>query len=152
MVVCTILCSAFHGHAQNNISIYALKDTVSLWDKKYKSEIYWSFYKVDWNHKTIHFKRFDTFRDGDKAPDLDSLVAIFKDTPKSYFEVLDSTKIKVPRVKGTRRKRAWNDFATSGKSGREPARIFFVKGDTLQQKGSQQKYVLDKKLTGQYGI
>lgn len=149
IVVCTILCAALHGNAQNNISIYALRDTVALWDKKYKSEIYWSFYKVDWSNKTLHFKRFGTFRDGDRAPGLDSLTTMFNDASKSFFEVLSPTKIKVPRVKGTRHKRAWNDFATSGRSGREPAQIFLLKGDTLQQKGNQYKYVLDKKLIEQ---
>lgn len=149
-VVCTILCATLHGHAQNNVGIYALKDTVSLWDKKYKSEIYWSFYKVDWSNKTLQFKGFGTFRDGEKAPVLDSLTTIFDGNSKSFFEVLSPTKIKVPRIKGTRHRRAWNDFATSGKSGSEPAQIFLIKGDTLQQKGSQYKHVLDNKLTEQY--
>ncbi|RZL39548.1 MAG: hypothetical protein EOO96_00365 [Pedobacter sp.] len=136
--------------AQNNaVKIYSVKDTIPLWDKKYRSEIYWGFYKVDDKEKTIQIKGF-SFRAGDKSPDLNNLDSLFKDERKNYFEVINPTKIKVKRIKGTRVKRAWNDFATSGRSGSSPAETYFIIGNTLQRKDGKLKYVLDKDLTERY--
>lgn len=142
---CVILIFTLTSHAQN-IKIYSVKDTVELWDKKYKSEIYWGFYKVDMDEKTIQVNGF-AFRAGDKAPDLTKL---FKDEPKDWFEVLSPTKFKVKKVKGTRVKRAWNDFATPGRSGGSPSYTFFIDTDTLRRKDGGLKFVLDKDLTERY--
>jgi len=133
------------SHAQN-LKIYSVRDTTELWDKKYKSEIYWGFYKVDVDQKTIQHKGF-AFRGGDKAPDLMNL---FKDEPKDWFEILSPTKMKVKRVKGTRVKRAWNDFATLGRTGGSPSYTFFINADTLRTQGGRLKFVLDKELTEKY--
>lgn len=136
--------------AQNSdVKIYSVKDTVPLWDKKYRSEIYWGFYKVDNKEKTLQSKGF-AFRAGDKAPDLTNVNSLFKEEPKDYFEVTSPAKIKVKRIKGTRVKRAWNDFATGGRSGGSPAETYFIIGDTLQRKDGKLKYVLDKDLTERY--
>ncbi|WAC42557.1 hypothetical protein [Pedobacter sp. SL55] len=67
-----------------NIKIYTVKDTMALWDKKYKSKINWGFYKVDMDSKTIQKKGF-AFGNGDKAPDLTKLTNLFKDVPKDWF-------------------------------------------------------------------
>lgn len=132
-----------------NVKIYAVKDTAELWDKKYKSEIYWGFYKVDFDQETIQIKGF-AFRGGDNAPDLSNLNILFKDEPKDWFETLSPTKLKVKRVKGTRVKRAWNDFATAGRTGGSPSSLFFMDGDTLSRKDGRFKFVLDKELTEKY--
>lgn len=133
----------------NDVKIYSVRDTIPLWDKKYRSEIYWGFYKVDYKESTLQGKGF-AFREGDKAPDLTNLNDLFKDKPKNYFEVINPTKIKVKRIKGTRVKRAWNDFATVGRTGGSPAETYFIIGDTLQRKDWKLKYVLDKNLTERY--
>ena len=132
-----------------NVKIYAVKDTAELWDKKYRTEIYWGFYKVDFDKETIQVKGF-AFRGGDKAPDLTNLNILFKDEPKDWFEMLSATKLKVKRVKGTRVKRAWNDFATPGKTGGSPSSLFLIDGDTLRRKDGRLKFVLDKELTEKY--
>ncbi|RZL40973.1 MAG: hypothetical protein EOP00_25715 [Pedobacter sp.] len=129
--------------AQSDVKIYSVRDTVPLWDKKYKSEIYWGFYKVDFKEKTIQSNQF-SFRGGDKAPNLSNL---FKEASTDYFDVLSATKIKVKRIKGTRTKRAWNDFATAGRTGGSPSQTYFIIGDTLQGKDWKLKYILDKELT-----
>lgn len=129
-----------------NVKIYSVKDTVELWDKKYKSEIYWGLYKVDMDEKTIQVNGF-AFRAGDKAPNLTNL---FKDEPKDWFEVLSPTKFKVMKVKGTRVKRAWNNFATPGRSGGSPSYTFFINADTLWRKDGELKFVLDKDLMERY--
>lgn len=147
MIIVTIVCLSTSIKAQNNgVKIYSVKDTVPLWDKKYRSEIYWGFYKIDFDKETIQSKGF-AFREGDKAPDLTNVNNLFKEEPKDYFEVISPTKIKVRRIKGTRVKRAWNDFATAGRTGGSPAETYFIIGDTLQRKDWKLKYVLDKDLT-----
>ena len=145
-----MMLSLIQVKAQNSdVKVYSVKDTVPLWDKKYRSEIYWGFYKVDYRESTLQSKGF-AFRAGDKAPDLTNLNDLFKEEPKDYFEVTNPTKIKVKRIKGTRVKRAWNDFATAGRTGGSPAETYFIIGDTLQRKGGKLKYALDKKLTDRY--
>lgn len=145
-----MMLSLIQVKAQNSdVKIYSVKDTVPLWDKKYRSEIYWGFYKVNNKEKTIQNKDF-AFRSGDKAPDLSNLNNLFKDEPKDYFEVISPTKIKVKRIKGTRVKRAWNDFATAGRTGGSPAVTYFIIGDTLQRKDWKLKCVLDRDLTERY--
>ena len=136
------------SHAQN-VKIYAVKDTTELWDKKYRSEIYWGFYKVDMVKKTVQHKGY-AFRGGDKAPDLANLTNLFADEPKDWFEVLSPTKMKVKRVRGTRVKRAWNDFATPGRTGGSPSYSFFINVDTLRTQGGRLNFVLDKELTEKY--
>ncbi|SHE63804.1 hypothetical protein [Pedobacter caeni] len=134
---------------KTDVKIYSVRDTTVLWDKKYKSEIYWAFCKIDGNEKTIQSSGFN-FRDGDKGPDLTDLSHLFKDEDKDWFVVLSPVKLKVKRVKGTRTKRAWNDFATAGRTAGSPAKIFFINGDTLSMKGGSLKLVLDKELTSRY--
>ncbi|RZL32316.1 MAG: hypothetical protein EOO96_14340 [Pedobacter sp.] len=149
-VVGILLFVSLSANAQN-VKIYAVKDTTELWDKKYRSEIYWGFYKVDMVEKTVQHKSFE-FRGGDKAPGLTNLINLFKDEPKDWFEILSPTKMKVKRVKGTRVKRAWNDFATPGRTGGSPSYSFFINVDTLRTQGGRLKFILDKELTEKYKL
>lgn len=132
-----------------HVKIYGVRDTVALWDKKYSSEIYWSFYKVDFAKKTIKNKNF-AFREGDKAPDLTNLNNLFEAERKDDFEVISATKFKVKRIKGTRVKRAWKDFATAGRTSGFPSYLFFIVDDTLRIGNSEMKYVTEKSLTEKY--
>lgn len=132
-----------------NVKIYVARDTTKLWNEKYRSEIYWDFYKVDFDEKTIQNKGF-AFRDGDKVPDLTNMNNLFKDEPKDWYVILNSSKIKVKRVKSTHVKRVWNDFATPGRTGGSPSYLFFINNDTLFKKGGILKFVLDRELTERY--
>ncbi|MET0573881.1 MAG: hypothetical protein ABWZ79_20860 [Pedobacter agri] len=58
--------------------------------------------------------------------------------------------MKVKRIKGTRVKRAWNDFATPGRTEGSPSYTFFINADTLRTQGGRLKFVLDKELTEKY--
>lgn len=142
MMIALTLCFSNSIRAQS-VKIYSVRDTIPLWDKKYKSEIYWAFYKVDFDKKSIQATNF-SFREGDKAPDLTDL---FKDASKDYFVFLSPTKIKVKRIAGSRVKRAWNDFATPGRTGGSASKTFFIIGDTLSIKGSN-RFALNQRLTG----
>jgi len=99
--------------------------------------------------KTVQHKGF-AFRGGDKAPDLVNLTNLFADEPKDWFEVLSPTKMKVKRVRGSHVKRAWNDFATPGRTGGSPSYSFFINVDTLQTQGGRLNFILDKELTEKY--
>lgn len=150
VMVLVIVLSIMRANAQtNNVKIYVVKDTMALWDKKYKSEILWGFYKVDMDKKSIQHNSFK-FREGEQEPDLKIVSYVFRGQPTNWFEVISPTKIKVKRIKATRTKRAWNDFATSGRSGGAAAQIFFIKEDTLQTKNGRLKFVFDENLTKKY--
>lgn len=149
MVIVIILAIMRANGQSNNVKIYVVKDTMALWDKKYKSEILWGFYKVDMDKKTIQYKSF-SFREGELAPDLKSISDVFKGEPTNWFELISPTKIKVKRIKGAREKRAWNDFATPGRSGGAAAQIFFIDEGILHSKNGRLKFVFDENLTVKY--
>ncbi len=130
----------------NTIKIYAIRDTIA-YDTIYPPEIHWSFYKLDMKNQTIQYKSFKTFFKGDPAPDLTNLSTLFEEKKRYWFKIINNNKIKVPRIKPTRRKRAWFDFATPGRSGGRRSRIFFINRDTFKEKKNNQEYVLDKELT-----
>ncbi|NRT14564.1 hypothetical protein HNP99_000904 [Flavobacterium sp. 28A] len=136
----------------NHIKIYAVKDTTSIWGKEYPGEVNWRFLKVDTKKNTIQFKSYLDIEEGDPAPDLTNLPTLFIKERTEYFKVINTHKIKVPRIKSTHLKRAWNDFATSGRSGGQSAEIYFINGDTLRARRGIYKYILDKGLTTLFNL
>lgn len=145
-----ILISSISSKAQNTINhikIYAIKDTISIWGKEYPGDVHWRYVKVDMKKKTLQFKSFLDIEEGDPAPDLTNLPTLFIEEATEYFKVINTHKIKVPRIKSTHIKRAWNDFATPGRTGGQSATIYFINGDTLRIRRGKYKYILDKDLT-----
>lgn len=134
-----------------NVKIYSYKSSKTFINYKGENEIWWLFYKIDWNKKTMQYVQFE-FKEGDKTPDLTNVSKLFKKSSLDDFIVLSPNKIKVKREKGYR-KRAWLDFATPGvKTPSVPARKYFINNDTLTGKNKDFKFVLDKDLTSRCNI
>ncbi|NRS90344.1 hypothetical protein HNQ02_003284 [Flavobacterium sp. 7E] len=132
--------------SDSNIKIYSYKNSALFHSNKDKNEIWWMFYKIDWDKKTIQYTEF-IFNDGDKLPDVSNVNKLFRKAQIDKFVILSPHKIKVRRIKGYR-KRGWFDFATPGvKIQAVPARKYFINGDTISGKNKNLKFVLDKDLT-----
>lgn len=137
--------------SNSSVKIYSCKSSKAFINYKGENEIWWLFYKIDWNKKTMQYAQFE-FKEGDKAPDLSNVGKLFKKGNMDDFIVLSPNKIKVKRERGYR-KRGWFDFATPGvKIPSTPARIYFINGDTLTGRNKDFKFVLDKDLTSRYNI
>ncbi|MCC9065195.1 hypothetical protein [Flavobacterium piscisymbiosum] len=150
-----INCFLSSGQTQNvqkinsNVKIYGYKSKAVLINDKDESKIWWLFYKIDWDKKTIQYAQFE-FKERDKEPDLSNVTKLFKNSTIDEFVVLNPNKIKVKRERAYR-KRAWFDFATPGvKTPSSPARKYCINSDTLVGKNKDLKFVLDKDLTMRY--
>ncbi|OXA88401.1 hypothetical protein [Flavobacterium hercynium] len=135
--------------SDSNVKIYSYKNKALFTSNKDKKEIWWFFFKVDWDERTIQSVEF-VFEEGGKFPDLSNVNKLFKITDIDEFIILSPHKIKVRGQRGYRQ-RGWFDFATPGvKIPAIPARKYFFKGDTLTGKNKNLKFVLDKDLTTRY--
>lgn len=133
-----------------NVKIYSYKNKALFTSNKDKKEIWWFFFKVDWNEKTMQYVEL-VFEEGGKLPDLSNVNKLFRKSNIDKFIVLNPHKIKIRGQRGYRRRRGWFDFATPGvKIPFIPARKYFLKGDTLTGKNKNLKFVLDKDLTTKY--
>ncbi|MFD2908026.1 hypothetical protein ACFSX9_04685 [Flavobacterium ardleyense] len=128
-----------------NIRIYTRLDTLKFRDENFKDEVRISYLKIDLEEAKISYAN-ETFLEGEQR-DVPNLKKIFKSKESNYYVVTSANTFEIPKSV-SKYKRAWNDFATPGRSVTR-AKKYTVSGNSIRSKNSKpgSSHVFDPSLT-----